>query len=146
MVRRCSKKRYLAPRAATAVRHARTQRLATVWKAKASRLRLTRVFLPWPKLCSRLSPPVLRTLKVSFSIFHLARPHAAKSDVGRGRGPAIRALVPGGELAEAGSPHVPGGDKGEREPFGKPDRRRHVGSAAQLDFADLGRIAGDADQ
>src|SRR3954453_9440126 len=34
MVRRCSKKRYLAPQAATAVRHARTHRLAAVWKAK----------------------------------------------------------------------------------------------------------------
>jgi hypothetical protein len=35
--------------------------------------------LPWPKLCSRLSPLVLRTLKVSFSIFQRARPAAASS-------------------------------------------------------------------
>ena len=52
MVRRCSKKRYRAPRAAMAVRQARTQIWETVWKAKASRLRVTRtlarVFLPWP--------------------------------------------------------------------------------------------------
>src|SRR5450432_1171566 len=49
--------------------------------AKATRLRAARVadrwLFPWPKLCSRLYPLVLRTLKVSFSIFHLARPASA---------------------------------------------------------------------
>ena len=54
---------------------------AAVWKA--SRLRVTgmvaRLCLPWPKLCSRLQPPVLRMLKVSFPVFHLARPAAAGS-------------------------------------------------------------------
>lgn len=35
------------------------------------------VFLPWPKLCSRWYPCCLRTLKVSFSIFHRARAHWA---------------------------------------------------------------------
>ena len=35
--------------------------------------------LPCPKLCSRLYPLVLSTLKVSFSIFQRARPHAAIS-------------------------------------------------------------------
>src|ERR1035437_3864122 len=72
MVRRCSKKRYVGPRATTAARQARTARKAAVWKAKASRLRVTktlaRVSLPCPKLCSRLYPQVLSTLKVSFSI------------------------------------------------------------------------------
>src|SRR3954447_21326570 len=40
---------------------------------------LARVSLPCPKLCSRLYPLFFSTLKVSFSIFHLARPQAAMS-------------------------------------------------------------------
>ena len=40
MVRRCSKKRYVAPQAATAARQASTASQAAVWKAKASRLRV----------------------------------------------------------------------------------------------------------
>src|SRR5689334_10150014 len=56
-VRRCWKKSRLVPRAAMALRQARTLSVATVWKAKARRLkvtrRLARVSLPWPKLCSR---------------------------------------------------------------------------------------------
>ena len=60
-----------------------TASLAAVWNAKASRLSVTRtearVSLPCPKLCSRLYPLVLSTLKVSFSIFHRARPQAASS-------------------------------------------------------------------
>jgi hypothetical protein len=83
MVRRCSKNRYRAPRAARAVRQARTHSWETVCRAKASRLRVTRtlarVCFPWPKLCSRLCALALRTLKVSFSIFHRARPQAASS-------------------------------------------------------------------
>src|SRR4029077_12614988 len=70
MVRRCSKKRYRAPRASRAVRQARTQSWATVCKAKASRLRgtrmLARVFLPWPwfdKLTMRI---VLQVVSVGF--------------------------------------------------------------------------------
>jgi hypothetical protein len=40
---------------------------------------LARVTLPWPKLCSRLYPLVLRTLKVSFPIFQRVRPQVANS-------------------------------------------------------------------
>jgi len=83
MVRRCSKNLYEAPRAATAFLQASAEKWATAWKEKANRLRTTRrlarVFLPCQKLCLRLYPPVLRTLKVSFLIFHLARPQAARS-------------------------------------------------------------------
>src|SRR5271169_6611282 len=52
-------------------------------KREREQLRSTRsearVCLPCPKSCSRLYPPVLSTLKVSFSIFHRARPQAASS-------------------------------------------------------------------
>ncbi len=41
---------------------------------------------PWPKLCSRLYPFVLSTLKVSFSIFHLVRAaRLSQSRLCRGR-------------------------------------------------------------
>ena len=82
---RCSKNRYVAPRAITASRQASTASLAAVWNAKASRLSVTRtearVSLPCPKLCSRLYPLLLSTLKVLFSIFQRARPGGDFRDI-----------------------------------------------------------------
>jgi len=66
MVRRCSKNLYEAPRAATAFLQASAEKWATAWNEKTNRLRTTRrfarVFLPCPKLCSRLYPPVSQSL------------------------------------------------------------------------------------
>src|SRR3954447_9815999 len=67
------------PSVVRALRHPPSARSHTVWIANASRLRQAssadRCAVPWPKLCSRWWPPVLSTLKLSFSIFHRARPH-----------------------------------------------------------------------
>src|SRR3954447_6243879 len=83
MDRRFSKNRLRVPIFFIALRHRSSAKSQTVWKAKARRFRETntaeRLFLPWPKLCSRLYPLFFRTLKLSFSIFQRARPQAARS-------------------------------------------------------------------
>ena len=83
MDRRFSKNRPRVPIFSIALRQRSSARSQTVWKAKASRFRETntaeRLAFPWPKLCSRLYPLFFRTLKLSFSIFHRARPQAARS-------------------------------------------------------------------